>query len=685
MGLTVGELSVELEARTREFQQGLQRAERRIARFEGTATRRVGRAGSAFRRLGSVVAGVTTAVVALGAAIAAIGLVRFISEGVRSAATFESIGISLEVLTGSAEGAAQVLDEVNKLVVQTPFGLEQTASAARSLAVVFGQNTDAVSEFTGIAADLAAAFQRPVEVIGENLTRAFNAGLGSAEILRDSGITPLILEIAGVTDVAKLTTEQFVDALRVLTEEGGRAFGAAAAQAESLGGALSNTSIAFDTLRRASGEAIAPALQDILLNVLQPLFMRLEAIVRDNADAINDFASRALPALINGLENVARFVASTLRVLGGLATAFDVVQTVLAAVQLNVVITTEFFRTFGTIIKNQADIVIKVFTAIGQAATLEFGAARMTLVSIGEDVEDVGRRFQEAGNNVVAAVSVVTDNVADIGDASSTLNALAATIDRTTDSARALIDEVTAAGPVEEEVAARTRADVSDVIAKDPKAKGMEEGESFGASFGDAVGAAFNRGIKGEEVNLVGSFANLLQDQSESSLSTAFESAIGEFGTLLTGVLSDAGGAIAGLFGGAEGPLGSIGGFLSDKLGEDAGMLCGGVATGVVGAGISALTRTQEGRAMAAGGITSAVESAERVRGIVAGPTSIAVAQVDRAIADAFIEPTRLLAIIAENTARTATQTSDTGTGSIPSGGTSEATQALGNEGASLV
>ena len=678
-------MTVELEARTREFQQGLQRAERRIQRFEGTATRRVGRAGGAFRRLGGIIGGVTTAVVALGAAIAAIGLVRFISQGVQSAATFESIGISLKVLTGSAEGAAQVLDEVNRLVVQTPFGLEQTASAARSLAVVFGQNTDAVSEFTGIAADLAAAFQRPVEVIGENLTRAFNAGLGSAEILRDSGITPLILEIAGVTDVAKLTTEEFVNALRVLTEEGGRAFGAAAAQALSLGGALSNTSIAFDTLRRATGEAISPALQDILLNVLQPLFMRLETLVRDNAETINEFAAMALPAVINGLENFARFIASTLRVLGGLATGFDVLQTVLAAVQLNLVLTTEFFKTFGTVIKNQADITVKVFTAIGQAATLNFGEARKTLVSIGEDVTDVGARFAEAGSNVVAAISVVTDRVTDIGAASSTLNTLAESLDKTTDSARALVDAVTETGAVEGEATARVRADVADVIAKDPKAKGKEEGESFGSAFGEGVASAFNRGIKGEEVDLVGSFANLLQDQSEAGLKTAFTAAIGDFGKSLQSVLSEAGGAIANLFGGADGPLSQIGKTLGDKIGPDAGKLFGSIATGAIGAGISAFQRRQEGRAMVAGGITSAVTSAERVRGIVAGPTSIAVAQVDRAIEDAFIEPTRLLAIIAENTGRTATQTSDTGTGSIPSGGTSEATQALGNEGPSLV
>lgn len=685
MGLTVGELSVELEARTREFQQGLQRAERRIQRFEGTASRRVGRAGSAFRRLGGVVAGVTTAVLALGAAIAAIGLVRFISEGVKSAATFESIGISLEVLTGSAKGAAQVLDEVNRLVVQTPFGLEQTASAARSLAVVFGQNTDAVSEFTGIAADLAAAFQRPVEVIGENLTRAFNAGLGSAEILRDSGITPLILEIAGVTDVAKLTTEEFVNALRVLTEEGGRAFGAAAKQALSLGGALSNTSIAFDTLRRATGEAISPALQDILLNVLQPLFMRLEALVRENADAINEFAAMALPAVIKGLENFARFIASTLRVIGGFATAFDILDAVLAGVQLNFVLTINAILLLGSIVKNTGDGIIKVFRAINAASSFNFGEAKDIILSIGDDFDDVKERAEESARSIVVALGVANDEFSEIGETSETLNALADKLDRTTTSARALIDAVVEGGAVEEEATTRERADVSDVIAKDPKAKGKEEGEAFGASFGDAVGAAFNRGIKGEEVNLVGSFANLLQDQSESSLKTAFEGAIGEFGKLFGDVLKDAGGAIADLFGGADGPLGSIGGFLSDKLGEDAGKLFGGVATGVIGAGISALSRTERGRAMAAGGVTSAIDSAERVRGIVAGPTSIAVAQVDRAIADAFIEPTRLLAIIAENTGRTATQTSDTGTGSIPSGGTSEATQALGNEGPSLV
>ncbi len=86
-----------------------------------------------------------------------------------------------------------------------------------------------------------------------------------------------------------------------------------------------------------------------------------------------------------------------------------------------------------------------------------------------------------------------------------------------------------------------------------------------------------------------------------------------------------------------------------------------------------------------AANIRSAVTSTQAVRGIVAGPTQIAVAQVDRAISDSFLEPTRLLRIIAENTGRTVEQTSDTGTGSIPTGGTDPATQALANEGPSLI
>ena len=214
-----------------------------------------------------------------------------------------------------------------------------------------------------------------------------------------------------------------------------------------------------------------------------------------------------------------------------------------------------------------------------------------------------------------------------------------------------------------------------------PMDGGDEEGQRFGERFAESFTTVFRQAIDGESVDFIGSFAELLGDASEEALKDSFQEAVDGFGDLLKSAVGASG--LGGLFemGGA---FGGVGTFLKDRLGEESGKVLGGAALGILGAGISAFRREQDVRSMAAG-VTSAVDSAERVRGIVTGPTSIAIAQVDRGIADAFIEPTRLLALIEENTRRTARSTSDTGTGSVPSGGTSEATQALANEGPSLV
>ncbi len=684
MGLTVGELSVELEARTREFRAGLSAAERRLQRFEQAGQRRTGGVARSFARLGGAITAVTAAVVALGGAIAAIGLGRFLAAGVRSAAAFESLSISLEVLTGTAEGAKEVLAEVERLTVRTPFSLEQMASSARSLAVVFGDNSDAISEFTARSADIGAAFQLEADIVGRQLTRAFNSGLASAEILRDSGITPLLLELAGVSDVSKLTREQFVEALRALTSEGGKAFQAAARQAKSLEGALSNTGIAFSTLRRASGAAIAPALQDVMLNILQPAFARLTELVEKNSDAINDMAARVFPLILGALESFARLIANTLRAIGFLTIAWDALQAAGAQVQLNLLTIVEAVILAGTFIKNMGDVTVKVWRAIAAAASFNLGKAKDIILSIGDDFDDVKNRAIEMGRNTTAAFSVVQTRVDEFGKTSEKLNLFADGLDKTTNSAKRLIAEVTAAGPIDDVIPEIAKADVTEFVKKDPKKAGEETADGFATGFADTVASAFSRGIAGESVDIVDSFATLLQSESEKGLKDAFESAINDFGSLLGGVLKDAGGAISGLFGGAEGPLGQIGGFLSSKLGDDAGKLLGSTALGILGAGVKAF-RAEDEITSTAANVQSAVDSAERVRGIVAGPTSIAVAQVDRAISDSFIDTNRLLALIEENTRRTARSTSDSGTGSVPSGGTSEATQALANEGPSLV
>lgn len=363
MALTVGQLAVELEANTRQFRSALADADNRIGRLERQVNRATQNIRGGFTGVGSsaqaagrqisdssqsatrsllgirpALAGLVAGVGLVAGALGTIGLARFATEGVRSAAAFEQTAISLRVLTGNAEGAAEVLRDVERLVTQTPFGLAELANTARSVAVIFGDNTDRVREFTGIAADLAAAFGRPVEQIGENLSRAFSAGLGAADVFREAGITAEILRITGATQVADVSSRDLADALRQITAEGGKAAGAAAAAANSLGGALSNTDIALGNFQRTFGEALSPALVDVLVNVVQPALMQLGELVRENSDVIADSfvatlvtAADAGASLIGTLAELTSFLGDVGVTASNVGTAFTIVQEILGA------------------------------------------------------------------------------------------------------------------------------------------------------------------------------------------------------------------------------------------------------------------------------------------------------------------------------------------------------------------
>jgi hypothetical protein len=677
VGLTVGELNVELDARTREFRAGLRQAERRLGRFERQAGTSTARVATSFRSLGAAVALVSTAIVALGAAFTAIGLGRFIAAGVESAAAFRSLAVSLEVLTGSAEGAQEVLAEVRRLVVATPFGLRETASAARSLSVVFKDNTAAAAEFTGIAADIGAAFEQPIEIIGRQLTRAFNSGLASAEILRDEGITPVILELAGVSDVSRLTTEQFIAALRELTEEGGRAFGAAAKQAEELGGALSNTSIAFENFRTAVGEAIADPLAEFLVNVLQPAFMGLQTVVEENAGSLSNFAENVLGFVGTKFGELFQFVIDTLRVFADLGDAFDLLRAAGAPLIAVTAGTVRIFVLLVTTLTETARIALAAGRAIIAAGKFDFAEAGAQIDLLGESSEKLGDRFDATVEGLKTDAEGVIDAFSGIGDTREFFDNAADGLERLRDATKEAAEAARSAPPVIRE---RAPIDLGELPERMPMG-GAGEGQRFGERFAEGFSATFRRAIDGESVDFIGTFTDLLGDASEDSLKDAFQGAVDEFGGLLKSAVGASG--ITGLFqeGGA---FGGIGNFFRQKLGDNAGKELGGAALGILGAGISAFRRQGDARSTAAR-VQSAITSVAQVRGIVSGPTSIAIASVAPAIEDSFLEPTRILRLIEENTRTTARQTSDTGTGSVPTGGTSEATQALGNEGASLV
>ncbi len=210
----------------------------------------------------------------------------------------------------------------------------------------------------------------------------------------------------------------------------------------------------------------------------------------------------------------------------------------------------------------------------------------------------------------------------------------------------------------------------------------MEDGGGAGTGAANrlatAVSGALFQGLEGGLDDFGGTLLETVITATGDGTKEGFESAEDFITGSLSKAIKGAAGALGGLFdrGDGDGLLGKLGGFFEGEEGKD-------FLAGAIGFGAKAIQGFRQGadiESSAAGQVASAVTSVQRVRGIVSGPTTLAVASVAPAIRDSFVETNFILRRIEENTRSTAIQTSDTGTGSVPTGGTSEATQALANE-----
>lgn len=444
MALNVGELSVELEARTREFEERLRRSEKALDGVADTAedaSKRIevslegvigaitdlttafaiftpqGRAaGIGLLRLAGLFPPLRIAVIGLTAAFAGFRLLRLSDEGLALSASFEQVAISLGILTGSAANARTVLGEVQKIVLATPFGLQELANVSKQLAVVFGENTAAISEFTAITADIAAISGRPVEQIGSQLQRAITSGLASAEVLRESGITQLLLEVSGATDSAALSGQALLDAFRALTREGGRGFGAAAAQAVSLAGAISNAEIASENFARALGDALSPATTARALNT-QTAFGNLENAIAGLAPTIEAFTV-VTAGLINTLVNLGVVLVTRVgSILAGLQFTFAAILVAGSALAVGIEGLIRTFAVLGTAI---AQVVSgDILGAFRTIAEFDIGeiAALDTLNTSLENLDETATIANRSVSGFTGALGTIADAALDSAEA----------------------------------------------------------------------------------------------------------------------------------------------------------------------------------------------------------------------------------------------------------------------------
>jgi tape measure domain-containing protein len=219
------------------------------------------------------IGGLGGAIGKLAAAFSVIQAAKFVFV---STAEIESQTRSLQVLTGSAEKAGQIIKDLQQLGAATPFTSTELIDSAKRLQA-FGVETNKVVETTRRLADVSGAtgaelqglvtaygqVQAKGRLQGEELLQFQERGVALQQVLKEeyklSGE-----EFQDALEKGRISAQAVEYAIQKLTAAGGKYADGAVAQSDTLAGRLSTLQDAVQNLASRLGSILAPAMQSIL-------------------------------------------------------------------------------------------------------------------------------------------------------------------------------------------------------------------------------------------------------------------------------------------------------------------------------------------------------------------------------------------------------------------------------------
>ena len=214
--------------------------------------------------------------VAIGLAGAVDTLVgAFVGMGVNYNAEIETYLTRLETLTGSADKANQILDQIKQDALKTPFdvaSLTQAESLLLSTGVSAEQARDDVINL-GNAISASGGGNAELQRMAVNLQQIKNVGRASALDIKQFAyagidIYGLLADSMGVTreEASQLDVsyEMLSKALSKASAEGGKYYGAMEKQSKTMKGASSNLSESWQVLAGTLSEGLFEAIKDVI-------------------------------------------------------------------------------------------------------------------------------------------------------------------------------------------------------------------------------------------------------------------------------------------------------------------------------------------------------------------------------------------------------------------------------------
>ena len=278
---------------------------------------------SGISKLGGIAKkGAGVAVAAVGAVTAALG--AGVVAGVKYNASIESYQTSFEVMTGSAEKAAEVIDKLKKVGAETPFELPDLADTTQLL-MNYGFSADEAMDKMMMLGDISQGSADKMSRIATAYGQMSSAGKVSLEDVKqmiEAGFNPLqeISESTGESMASlydriskgTISVDEITASMQRATSEGGKYFQSMEKQSQTFSGLISTLK---DNAQQLLGEIVKPISDGLTESLLPAAISAIEQLTQgfeeNGVSGMIQAAGNIVNGLITGIMENAPFLIST--------------------------------------------------------------------------------------------------------------------------------------------------------------------------------------------------------------------------------------------------------------------------------------------------------------------------------------------------------------------------------------
>lgn len=264
---------------------------------------------SGISKLGGIAKkGAGVAVAAVGAVTAALG--AGVVAGVKYNASIESYQTSFEVMTGSAEKAAEVIDKLKKVGVETPFELPDLADTTQLL-MNYGFSADEAMDSMMMLGDISQGSAEKMSRIATAYGQMSSAGKVSLEDVKqmiEAGFNPLqeISESTGESMASlydrisngTISVDEITASMQRATSEGGKYFQSMEKQSQTFSGLISTLK---DNAQQLLGDVVKPISDGLTESLLPAAISAIEQLTQGFEENGVAGMIQAAGNIVNGL------------------------------------------------------------------------------------------------------------------------------------------------------------------------------------------------------------------------------------------------------------------------------------------------------------------------------------------------------------------------------------------------